>query len=80
LTETDWTHDAALDARWIACPLPVLKAQKVLAGLDLGRRLLVQTTDPMAAIDMPHFCVESGHRLVASEALPGGHRFLIERG
>jgi tRNA 2-thiouridine synthesizing protein A len=79
MAETDWTYDAALDARGLACPLPVLKARKVLAGLGRGRRLFVETTDPMAAIDIPHLCAESGHRLVASEVLAEGHRFLIER-
>jgi len=34
----------------------------------------------MAVIDIPAFCQDSGHRLVASEAQPGGHRFLVERG
>ncbi len=74
-----WSHDAALDARDLACPLPVLKARKLLRGIAPGRRLLVEATDPMAAIDIPHMCREDGHRLVASESVKGVHRFLIER-
>jgi tRNA 2-thiouridine synthesizing protein A len=39
----------------------------------------VETSDPLAAIDIPAFCQESGNLLVATEAAGGGHRFLIER-
>jgi tRNA 2-thiouridine synthesizing protein A len=79
MTESNWRHDATLDARGLACPLPVLKARKALLGLAPGHRLLIEATDPMAAIDIPHFCTESGHRLLA--AATGGQplRFLIER-
>ncbi len=71
--------DATLDARNLACPLPVLRARKRLAGLRPGARLLVEATDPMAAIDIPHMCREDGHRLLASESGAGILRFLIER-
>lgn len=46
-----------------------------------GARLWVETTDPLAIIDIPAFCTDSGHKLVATEDAPGGgNRFLIERG
>jgi tRNA 2-thiouridine synthesizing protein A len=45
-----------------------------------GKRLLVETTDPVAAIDMPNFCREAGHRLIASDTTASPLRFLIERG
>ncbi len=75
-----WAHDALLDARGLACPLPVLKARKRLAGLKPGGRLLVEATDPMAAIDIPHLCNQDGHRLAGQEVAGGVYRFLIERG
>jgi tRNA 2-thiouridine synthesizing protein A len=79
MSEGDWRHDLHLDARGLACPLPVLKARKALQGLAPGQRLLVTATDGMAAVDLPHFCREARHRLVAAET--GGEvlRFLIER-
>ena len=73
-------HEPYLDARGLACPLPVLKARKALAALAPGEMLLIEATDPVAAIDIPHFCKESGHRLVSAEADSGLLRFLIERG
>lgn len=80
MSEIDGSHDATVDARGLACPLPVLKARKALLALAPGQRLLVEATDRMAAIDVPHFCNEGGHRLVASDVSGDVLRFLIERG
>ena len=78
-TNTLWTNAVRLDARGLRCPMPVLKARKALLALRRGERLLVEASDPMAAIDFPHYCVESGHRLVASETNETILRFLIEK-
>lgn len=67
------------DLRGLNCPLPVLRTRKRLAAMTPGARLVVQTTDPMAAIDIPAFCRDDGHRLVAMEAVSDGHRFTLER-
>ena len=68
------------DLRGLNCPLPVLKARRRLAGMAPGARLWVETTDPLAAIDIPAFCNDDGHRLMETRAVEGGHRFLIEKG
>jgi tRNA 2-thiouridine synthesizing protein A len=68
------------DLKGLNCPLPVLKAKKRLAGMQPGSRLWLETTDPLAVIDIPAFCSDSGHRLVETAAVSGGHRFLVERG
>lgn len=67
------------DLRGLKCPLPVLKTRKRMAGLPLGAFIWVETDDPMALIDIPHFCNESGHRLVEQRDMSGFHRFLIEK-
>ena len=54
-----------LDTRGLKCPLPVLKARKRLKSLKSGQVLKVEATDPLAVIDFPHFCAESGHELVS---------------
>jgi tRNA 2-thiouridine synthesizing protein A len=48
-------------------------------ALEDGQRLLVEATDPMAAIDFPHFCSEAGYRLVAMETDGPVLCFLIEK-
>lgn len=78
-TGSDWSHSALLDARGLRCPLPVLQARKHLMALEDGQRLVVVATDPMAAIDFPNFCRETGHRLVATANDGSVLRFLIEK-
>lgn len=65
-------HDAELDATGLLCPLPVLKLRKRLSALAPGSVLRVVATDPAARVDVPHFCAEQGHGLVASADGPEG--------
>jgi tRNA 2-thiouridine synthesizing protein A len=80
----DLSSDFTLDAIGLACPLPVLKARKRLATMRPGQSLLVEATDPMAAIDIPHLCRQDGHRLLhqarSGETGQPILRFWIERG
>lgn len=67
------------DLRGLNCPLPVLKARKRLKAMAPGSLLWLETTDPLAVIDIPAFCADDGHKLVETARMPDGHRFLIER-
>lgn len=72
---------ARIDARGLLCPLPVLRLRKRLLALPPGARVALLATDPAAMIDVPHFCAESGHRLIdRREAAPGETEYTIERG
>jgi tRNA 2-thiouridine synthesizing protein A len=68
------------DLKGLNCPVPVLKAKKRLAAMQPGSLLWLETTDPLAVIDIPAFCADAGHQLVETAAVTGGHRFLVERG
>ncbi|MEL6957909.1 MAG: sulfurtransferase TusA family protein [Pseudomonadota bacterium] len=72
--------DLQVDARGLKCPLPVLRAGKVLRGQSTGTVIEVLADDPMAQVDMPHFCAEAGHLLLSMDDQGDHHRFLIERG
>mgnify|MGYP003614138168 CR=1 FL=1 len=73
--------DAELDARGLLCPLPVLRARKRLAAMGPGAVLRVLADDPAARIDMPHFCAEAGHALLADLPIEGRTRaYLIRAG
>ena len=74
------TEPHRLDLRGLNCPLPVLKAGKALFGLAPGDLLVVEATDPMAAIDIPHFCRQKGHRLVDQTTDGAVLRFTIAKG
>ncbi|MEM1388103.1 MAG: sulfurtransferase TusA family protein [Pseudomonadota bacterium] len=69
-----------LDTRGYLCPLPVLRLRKALAGLDAGAHLVVLADDPVAEIDIPHFCLEAGHSALAEPAPAGTHRFRVTKG
>ena len=69
-----------LDASNLNCPLPVLKARKLLIGMQAGEQLQVITTDAMSVVDIPVFCAQAGHRIVREEKRDGDFVFVIERG
>lgn len=69
-----------LDATGLLCPLPVLKARKRLQSLAAGDVLTVQADDPAAIVDIPHFCVEAGHRLVSSDLSGNVQTYVIRKG
>ena len=69
-----------IDVRGLKCPLPVLKTARRMAAHPPGTRFAVLTTDPMAAVDVPHFCRENGHALLAHRREGPGMCFEIEKG
>lgn len=70
----------SLDARGLLCPLPVLKARKALKSLADGSVLRLVADDPAAVVDVPHFCAEAGHALLAQEEVEGAQSYLIRKG
>jgi tRNA 2-thiouridine synthesizing protein A len=69
-----------LDLRGLRCPLPALRTERALRGMQPGDRLSVLSDDPLAAIDIPHLCRQGGHALVETQREAAHHRFLIARG
>ncbi|AHI25715.1 sulfurtransferase TusA family protein [Komagataeibacter swingsii] len=68
-----------LDARGLTCPLPVLKANRMLRGLPPGARLRVIATDRASVADFQAFCRETGHALIAFGEEGGTLSFVIRR-
>ena len=50
-----------VDARGLACPLPLTMAQRRMAELAAGDTLLVLATDPEAPIDLAAWAESEGH-------------------
>ncbi|WP_210526794.1 sulfurtransferase TusA family protein [Rubellimicrobium arenae] len=74
------TPDREVDARGLICPLPVLRARKILMDMKPGQILRLLADDAMAAIDLPHFCIEAGHEHLALHMEDGAQVHLIRRG
>jgi len=56
-----------LDLRGLNCPIPVLRAKKALRGIPIGGTLVLECTDPLTVVDVPHFVNQTGHALRAQE-------------
>jgi TusA-related sulfurtransferase len=50
-----------VDARGLACPLPLVKAKLAMETIEPGESLLVLATDPEAPIDLAAWAADEGH-------------------
>lgn len=74
------TPALVVDAKGMACPLPILKAKKALSTLEPGDVLEVLTTDRNAMRDFQAFCRQTGNPLLSQEQDGDiGHHFLQRR-
>ena len=71
--------ETLLDVKGMNCPLPVLRANRVLRGLAPGERLRVLATDRASVSDFRAYCRETGHDLVAFGEEAGVFSFTIRR-
>jgi tRNA 2-thiouridine synthesizing protein A len=71
--------DTTLDLRGLRCPLPALITRKALGALAAGDRLVVECTDPLATIDIPHLLHETGDVLEDNTNAPGLFVFRIRK-
>jgi tRNA 2-thiouridine synthesizing protein A len=59
--------DMIIDLRGLRCPQPVLRAAKALRKVPIGGTLVLECTDPLTVIDVPHFVKQAGHALTGQE-------------
>lgn len=71
--------DTELDARNLACPLPVLRAKKTIAEMTSGQILKLIATDPGSVKDFDAFCSQTGNELLSSTEQNGEYHFLIKK-
>ncbi|MDX8379480.1 MAG: sulfurtransferase TusA family protein [Gallionella sp.] len=71
--------DAELDARQLACPLPILRTKKSLSLLTSGQVLKIFATDKESPKDVEVFCRQTGNELLSSAEEKGEFVFFIRR-
>ncbi|MGE3868728.1 MAG: sulfurtransferase TusA family protein [Pseudorhodoplanes sp.] len=49
-----------INLRGLKCPLPALRTRKALKALSAGEVIVVECTDPLSAIDIPHLLNQTG--------------------
>jgi tRNA 2-thiouridine synthesizing protein A len=68
-----------VDARQLACPLPILRAKKALSQMASGEILKLIATDRGAPLDFMVFCENTGNVLLSSLEENGEFIFMIRR-
>jgi tRNA 2-thiouridine synthesizing protein A len=70
-------NETVLDLRGLRCPHPVLRAKKALRNVPIGGVLVLECTDPLTVIDVPHFVNQTGQVLQAQERCDALYVFRI---
>ena len=69
-----------VDARYLLCPMPVIKTQQAIEGIVSGEVLRVVCTDPGVEQDIPAWVRVHGHRLLSAQTEMEGtvRQFIFE--
>jgi tRNA 2-thiouridine synthesizing protein A len=59
--------EKTVSLRGLKCPLPALRTKKLLSGMASGDILVIECTDPLAAIDIPNLLRQTGDALERKE-------------
>ena len=68
-----------VDARGLACPLPVMKLTQAIKTVPLEALVELLSTDPGSTADLEAFERQSGHAVLERSQAGGVFRFLVQR-
>lgn len=68
-----------LDAKGLACPMPIVKTKKAISEIERGQVLEVHTTDKGAKHDLSAWTKSAGHELLKFEVENGILKFWIKK-
>lgn len=68
-----------VDACGHRCPVPTLRLRRALERAEPGREVRLLADNPLAKIDVPHFCAAEGFRLLSSGQEGGALFFVVSR-
>ncbi|WP_411954374.1 sulfurtransferase TusA family protein [Alkalibacillus sp. S2W] len=68
-----------LDAKGLACPMPIVKTKKAIEDVNSGEVLEVQATDAGAKSDLAAWTKSSGHELVDTKEEDGVYTFYVKK-
>ncbi len=69
-----------LDAKGLACPMPIVKTKKAMADLESGQMLEIHATDKGVKSDLAAWVKSGGHELVKHEEENDVLKFWIKKG
>ncbi|WP_400247384.1 sulfurtransferase TusA family protein [Niallia sp. JL1B1071] len=72
--------DKLLDAKGLACPMPIVKTKKAINELIAGQVLEIHTTDKGEKNDLTAWAKSGGHELLKYEEANDVLKFWIKKG
>ncbi|WP_449538931.1 sulfurtransferase TusA family protein [Ferdinandcohnia sp. Marseille-Q9671] len=72
--------DKVVDAKGLACPMPIVKTKKAIDGLEPGQIVEVLATDKGAKSDLTAWTASTGHELVNIKEENDILKFYIKKG
>ncbi|WP_216828749.1 sulfurtransferase TusA family protein [Alkalihalobacterium elongatum] len=72
--------DKVLDAKGLACPMPIVRTKKAMDELTSGQILEVHATDKGAKNDLAAWAKTGGHELLSDVEDAGVLKFWIKKG
>ncbi|RAV15321.1 sulfurtransferase TusA family protein [Paenibacillus contaminans] len=69
-----------VDAKGLACPMPIVKAKKGIDSLQPGQIMELQTTDKGSMNDFQAWVKQTKHELVEAKEANGVFTFLVRKG
>jgi len=71
--------DKVLDAKGLACPMPIVRTKKAMVELESGQVLEIHATDKGAKNDLAAWAKSGGHELVSDVEENGVLKFWIKK-
>lgn len=72
--------DKVLDAKGLACPMPIVKTRKEMKDLESGQILEILATDKGAKADLTAWTKSGGHELLDVQEEGDVLKFWIKKG
>ncbi|AST90064.1 MULTISPECIES: sulfurtransferase TusA family protein [Sutcliffiella] len=72
--------DKVLDAKGLACPMPIVRTKKAINELEAGQILEIHATDKGAKNDLAAWAKSGGHELLTDVEEDGVLKFWIKKG
>ncbi|HSJ36762.1 sulfurtransferase TusA family protein [Planococcus sp. X10-3] len=72
--------DKILDAKGLACPMPIVKTRKEMKELVTGQILQILATDKGAKADLTAWAKSGGHEMLDSQVEGDVLKFWIQKG
>lgn len=72
--------DKVLDAKGLACPMPIVKTKKAINELEAGQVLEIHTTDKGAKMDLTAWAKSGGHEMLDHQEENDVLKFWIKKG